>query len=72
MRGILCGLVEEIVPVGEMVFPRGCLRGEGRLDSFRMVHRQGTIDLIGGNVVETLPLVFLRKALPVELCGLEE
>ena len=37
-----------------------------------MSHFERTIDLIGGNVVEALALVFLWERLPIEFCGMQE
>ena len=72
VRRVLGRLVEEVVTVGQMVFGAGGRRGERRRDAFRVVHLEGAIDFVGRDVVETLALVLLGEAFPVELCGLEQ
>lgn len=72
MRRIFTGLVEELIAIGKMVASGRGLCGERRLDAFRVVHCQRTIDLICRDVVEPLSLIFLRETLPVQLGGLKE
>ena len=49
----------------------GRLRRERRLDSLRVRHFQGAVHLVRGDVVEALPFVLLREALPIRLGGLQ-
>ena len=65
------GLKEELRSVGHVVLAR-CLGGEGCRNTFWMGQLKGSVDLVGGYVVEALSLVLLRQGLPVFLCGLEE
>ena len=37
-----------------------------------MVHGEGTVDFVGGDVVEALAFIFLRKGFPIKLCSLKE
>ena len=78
-RGLCCavramGLIfqilgEELFAVGEMMLPGRCLGGEGRLDALGMSQLQGSVNFIGGDMVESLAL---EVAFPAGLCGLEE
>ena len=72
MRRVLCGLVEEVVTVGQVMFGAGGRRGERGRDAFRVVHLEGAIDFVGRDVVETLALVLFGEAFPVELRGLQQ
>ena len=69
---VLRVLVEEVPAVGQVM-----LRGRGGCrvgwpDALGVGQFQGSVHLVGGDVVETLPLVFLRKRLPVQLRRLKE
>ena len=72
MRIILSSLQEELLAVSLVVLTAGCLGGERSRNALWMRHLQGTIHLIGRDVVETLALVTLWKTLPVNLCRLEQ
>ena len=72
MRRVLRRLVEEVVAVGQVMFGAGGRRGERRRNAFRVVHLEGAIDFVGGDVVEALALVLFREAFPVELRGLQQ
>ena len=69
---VLRRLVEEVVAVGQMMLGARSRRGERGRDAFRMVHRERTVDFVGGDVVETLALVLFGEAFPVELGGLQQ
>ena len=69
---VLRGLVEEIVAIGSVVRARTGLGGEGRFDTFGMVHFECAIYLVGGYVVETLALIPFGQGLPIEFGGLEQ
>lgn len=45
---------------------------ERRFDAFRMRQFQGTVHLVGRDVVETLALVFLRQTFPVHFGRLQQ
>ena len=72
MRIILGGLIEEILAIGQVMLSTGSRGGERRLHPFRVRHLQGTIHLIGRDVVETLQLVPLRERLPIETGSLKQ
>ena len=72
VRHVLGGLVEEVVTVGQMVFRARRRRGERGRDAFRVVHLEGAIDFIGGDVVEALAFVLFGEAFPIEFRGLEQ
>ena len=65
-------LREEAVAVSEVVLSGAGLRAEGRLDARGMGQLEGAIDLVGGDVVEPFPLVFLGQGLPIEFRGLQQ
>ncbi len=65
-------LGEKFLTIGQMVLTAGSLGGEGWLDALGVRHLESAVDLVGGDVVETLALELLRQALPVEFGGLEE
>ena len=69
---VLRVLVEEVPAVGQVMLRGRGGRRVGRLDALGVGQFQGSVHLVGGDVVETLPLVFLRKRLPVHLRGLKE
>ena len=50
----------------------GGLGGEGGGDALGMGHLEGSIHLVGGDLVEALALVPLGEALPIGLGGLEQ
>ena len=58
---VLRGLVEEVVTISQVMLRRGSRSGEGGLNTLGMIHRKSAIDLIGGDVVETLSLVLLGQ-----------
>ena len=72
MRVIFRCLIEKFLTISQMMLSRRGGRGERRLNTFRMSQLQSAIDLIGRDVVETLALVLLRQALPVQLCRLQQ
>ena len=72
MRIVLGCLQEELLAISLVVLIAGCLGSERSRNALRMSHLQGTINLIGRDVVETLALVTLRKTLPVNLCSLKQ
>ena len=72
MRIVLGSLQEELLAVSLVVLTAGCLGSERSRNALRMSHLQGTVNLIGRNVVEALTLVSFRKTLPVNLCRLEQ
>ena len=72
MRVVLCRFQKELFAVCLMVLSRGCLCGERRCDAFGVRHFQGTINLVRGDVVETLPLVAFWARLPVEPGSLQQ
>ncbi len=72
VRRVLCGLVEEVVTVGQVMFAGARRRGERGRDAFRMVHLEGAIDFIGRDMVEALAFVLFRETFPIELCSLEK
>lgn len=63
---------EEIFAVSEVMLAGRGFRRERRLDALGTCHLQGAVDFVGGYVVETLALIFLRQRLPIELCGLKQ
>ena len=69
---VLRGFQEELVAVGQMVLGAGCRGGERRLDAVGMGQFEGSVDLVGRDVIEALALVLLGKALPIEFRGLEQ
>ena len=56
MGVILRRFVEELRAVGQMVFRRRGGRCEGRFDALGMAQLQGSVDLVGGDVVEEFSL----------------
>ena len=71
MRRVLCGLVEEVVAVGQVMLAGASRRGERGRDAFRVVHLEGAIDFVGRNVVEALAFVLFRETFPIKLRGLQ-
>ena len=71
MGVVFGGLKEEFLAVGVVVFGRG-RRGEGGFYPFGVGEFERAIHLVGRDMVEELPFVFLRQRLPVFLCGLQE
>ena len=72
MRRVLGGLVEEVVAVGQVMLAGASRRGERGRDAFRVVHLEGAIDFIGGDVIEALAFVLFRQGFPIELRGLQK
>ena len=72
VRRVLCGLVEEVIAVGQMMFGTRSRRGERGRDAFRVVHLERTVDFIGRNMVEALALVLFGETFPVEFRGLQQ
>ena len=72
VRRVLRRFVEEVVAVSQVMFAGTCSRRERRCDAFRMVHLEGAINFVSGDVVEALALVLFGEAFPVEFCGLEQ
>ena len=72
MRIVFRGLIEEIITIRLMTLGRSyCL--ERRLNSFRMVHGQGTVDLICGYMIETaLNIRFLVSLRSLEMTVLTD
>ena len=70
MRVVLGGLVEEILTVRQMMLTGGSLGGERRFDAFGMRQLESSIDLIGGDVIESFAFEFLRQGLPIEFGSL--
>ena len=46
--------------------------GEGGFDTLRVGELEGTVDLVGRDVVEEFPLVAFGAGFPADLCGLEK
>ena len=55
-----------------MMLSTRCSSSERRLDAVGMGQFQGTIHLVGRDMIETLALIPLRQAFPVELGSLQE
>ena len=72
MRKVFHILRKEGSPIRQVMLPGRSLGGEGRLDSLRAIHLQRTVNLIGGDVIEALPLVFLGEGIPPEPGGLQQ
>ena len=72
MRIVFGSLQEELLSVSLVFLTARCLGSERSRNALRMSHLQGTIHLIGRDVVETLALVTLTKTLPVDLCRLAQ
>ena len=72
VRRVLRRLVEDVVAVSQVVLAGACGRSERGRDAFRVVHLERTVNFISGDVVETLALVLLGEAFPVELCSLKQ
>jgi len=72
VRIVLGGLHEELLAVSLMVLAARSFGAERCRDTLRMGHLQGTIHFVGRDMVETLALVSLRKALPISLGSLEQ
>ena len=72
MRLVLKVFCKEFFSISQVVFSARGLSGEGGHDTFGMSHLQGAVNLVGGDVVESFSFEFLRQALPIKLCGLEE
>ena len=72
MRIVLGCLHEELFAVSLMVLTARSLGGEWSWYSFRVSHLQGTIHLVGRNVVEALAIVALWQTLPICLSCLEQ
>ena len=72
MRIVLRGLAKEFVPVGEVVLSGRSPGAERRLNALRMIHRKGSIDFVGRDMVEHLAFIALRQAFPIQLGGLKQ
>ena len=68
---VLGGLVEEVLAVSQMVFAGRGFGGERRLNTLRLGQLEGTLHLIGGDMVEAFSFVFLRQRLPIEFGSLQ-
>ena len=55
-----------------MVLATGSLGGERRFNTFRVSHFESAVDLIRTDMVEALAVPLFRKALPIELGGLQQ
>ena len=71
MRVVLRLLGEELRAVGVVVL-RTCLGSKWRLNSLGIGQLQRPVNLVGGDVVEALPLVAFGLAFPVFLCRLQQ
>ena len=69
---ILRILVEEILPVRQVMFRRRSRGSERRLDTLRMCHLQRPVYLVGRDMIETLALILLRQTFPVHLGCLQQ
>ena len=74
MGVVLRGLEEELVAIGQMMLCRRGSRGERRLNALGMGHFEGTIDLVGTNVVKQMPFSPLRSlfSIPISLRSLKQ
>ena len=72
VRIILRILVEEILPVRQVMFRRRSRGSERWLDTFRMRHLQCPVHLVGRDVIETLTLILLRQTFPVHFGCLQQ
>ena len=72
VRRVLCGLVEEVVAIGQVMFAGASRSRERGRDAFRVVHLQCTIDFVGRDVVKALAFVLFRETFPIEFRGLEQ
>ena len=72
VRVVLRILVEEILPVRQVMFRRRSRGSERRLDTLRMRHLQCPVHLVGRDMIETLALILLRQTFPVHLGRLQQ
>ena len=62
---------EELAAIGEVVFPAGGFGAERRFHTFGVGELQGTVDLIGTDVVKELSFPLFGERLPVEFGSLQ-
>ena len=72
VRIILCRLQEELLAVCKVVFCRRCRCGERRFYAVGMCQFECAVHLVCRYMIEALAVVFLRKALPICLCSLQQ
>ena len=72
VRRVLCGFVEEVVTVGQVMLGARSRSRERRRNAFRVVHLEGTVNFVGRDMVETLALVLFRQGFPVEFRDLQQ
>lgn len=70
MRLIFQIFGKELLSVCEVMLSAGCFGCERRFYAFGVCHLQGTIHLVGTDVVETLSFISFRQTFPIHLCGL--
>ena len=72
MRIILGSLQEEFLAISLVVLSAGSLGCERRCNTLWMSHLQGTIHLVGRDMIEALALITLWQTLPIDLGSLEQ
>ena len=72
VRAVLRLLGEELLPEGQVLPARRGRRAERGLHALGARHLQGPVDLVGGDVVEALPLVASGLPLPAPPRGLKQ
>ena len=68
---VLQVLCKELLAVGVVVLGRS-LRGERRLNAFRVGQFQRAIHLVGGYMVEAFALILFRQRFPIEFGSLQQ